>query len=172
MRIKDRPEFQKKLPVMTFSPNDTVYDAVRSMSEKNFGSAVVVDKENVPVGIVTERDFMRRLLYKNLDQKKTKLSDIMTTELRLAKEDDNLLEWLREMSNERFRHLPVVDDAGKLIGLMSQGDFVSFTWPELFARVKEQAKATFEVNPSIFAALGAAIVIMLVTLLYLVSSIN
>jgi Mg/Co/Ni transporter MgtE len=94
----------------------------------------------------------------------------MTSDLKLAKADDNLIDWLRQMSNERFRHLPVVDDQGILIGIMSQGDFVSYTWPELLGRVKEQAQATFAINPSIFAALGAGILILLVVILTLIAT--
>ncbi len=161
MKIKDRPEFSSKSVVMTFGPNDSAYSAIKAMSEKNYGAAVVISPDRKPLGIVTERDFMRRLLNKDLDQKKTKLSAIMTSDLKLAKADDDLLDWLRQMSNERFRHLPVVDDDGVLIGIMSQGDFVSYTWPELIGRVKEQARATFNINPSIFAALGAGILIVL-----------
>jgi CBS domain-containing protein len=157
MRIGDRPEFSRKAAVMTFGPNEMVAVAVKAMSEKNFGAAVITDAEKKPIGIVTERDFMRRLLDKGLDQKKTPLSAIMTTDLKLAKADDNLLDWLRQMSNDRFRHLPVVDDTGKLIGLMSQGDFVSYTWPELLGRVKEQARATFDLNPSMLTFLGVGI---------------
>jgi CBS domain-containing protein len=161
MRIKDRPEFGRKAAVMTFPPDEMVSVAVLAMSEKNYGAAVIVSPDHKPLGIVTERDFMRRLLSKGLDQKKTRLSAIMTTDLRLAKGDDNLLDWLRQMSNDRFRHLPVVDDNGKLIGLMSQGDFVSYTWPQLLSRVKEQARATFDINPSIFTFLGAGIFLLL-----------
>jgi hypothetical protein len=47
------------------------------------------------------------------------------------------------MSNERFRHLPVIDDQGKLINLMSQGDFVSYTWPQLLNRAKETLTKSF-----------------------------
>ena len=165
MRIGDRPEFARKAAVMTFGADEMVSVAVRAMSEKNFGAAVITNSDLKPVGIVTERDFMRRLLDKGLDQRKTRLGDIMTTDLKLAKADDNLLDWLRQMSNDRFRHLPVVDDTGKLIGLMSQGDFVSYTWPELINRVKEQARATFDVNPSILTMLGVGIFGLLALLL-------
>lgn len=161
MRIGDRPEFSRKAAVMTFGPDELVSVAVHAMSEKNFGAAVIVGKDKKPVGIVTERDFMRRLLDKNLDPKKTTLRTIMTTELKMAKADDNLLDWLRQMSNDRFRHLPVVDESGTLIGLMSQGDFVSYTWPELLGRVKEQAQATFNLNPSILTFLGTGIFLLL-----------
>jgi CBS domain-containing protein len=167
MRIGDRPEFARKAAVMTFGPDEMVSVAVHAMSEKNFGAAVIVGPENRPMGIVTERDFMRRLLDKGLDQKKTPLRAIMSTDLKLAKVDDNLLDWLRQMSNDRFRHLPVVDESGTLIGLMSQGDFVSYTWPELIGRVKEQARATFDLNPSILTFLGVGILALMAMMVVL-----
>jgi CBS domain-containing protein len=162
MKIEDRLEFKNKSPVYTLSPDDLVMTAVKAMSEKNYGAVVVVDGGKKPLGIVTERDFMRRLLNDGRDPNKTKLSEIMTTNLKLAKGDDNLIEWLQQMSNERFRHLPVVDDQGVLINMMSQGDFVSYTWPQLINRVVEQARAEFNTNPSIYAALGAGVIFMLV----------
>ena len=159
MKIKDQSEFSRKSKVLTFSPDDTVMTAVQAMSEKNFGAAVIVSSDNKPLGIVTERDFMRRLLDKNLDPKITPLKAIMTSDLKLARADDDLLDWLRQMSNDRFRHLPVVDEAGALIGIMSQGDFVSYTWPELLTRVKEQARASFDINPSIYIGILAVAMI-------------
>ena len=149
MKIKDRPEFRSKAAVLTFGPKALVSEAVAIMSERNYGAAVIVSPDRKPLGIVTERDFMRRLLNKRMDPDQTTLDQIMTTDLKMAKADDNLLDWLRLMSNERFRHLPVVDDQGVIISMMSQGDFVSYTWPELMGRLKEQARATFDVSPSI-----------------------
>lgn len=161
MKIKDRPEFRSKSQVYMLSPDDTVITAVKVMSERNFGAVMVVDADTKPVGIVTERDFMRRLLNKALDPNVTRLSEIMTTDLKLAKADDDLLDWLQQMSNERFRHLPVVDDDGRVISMMSQGDFVSYTWPQLLSRLGEQARASFDLNPSIFTALGIGILLVL-----------
>lgn len=149
MKIKDRPEFRSKAAVLTFGPKALVSEAVAIMSERNYGAAVIVSPDRKPLGIVTERDFMRRLLNKRMDPDKTTLDQIMTTDLKMARADDDLLDWLRLMSNERFRHLPVVDDQGIIISMMSQGDFVSYTWPELMGRLKEQARATFDVSPSI-----------------------
>lgn len=83
---------------------------------------------------------MRRLLAKNLDANTTPISDIMTSDLKIAHGDDEISEWLRVMSNERFRHLPVVDSDGVLMNILSQGDFVSYTLPALFTDLK--AKAT------------------------------
>jgi CBS domain-containing protein len=149
MKIKDRPEFRSKAAVLTFGPGALVAEAVAVMSEKNYGAAVIVDADRRPLGIVTERDFMRRLLNKGLNPNETTLAQIMTVDLKMARADDNLLDWLRLMSNERFRHLPVVDDQGVIISMMSQGDFVSYTWPELMGRLTEQARATFNVSPSL-----------------------
>lgn len=143
MKIKDRIEFKNKQPVMTFGPDDKVITAVKAMSEKNYGASVIVDAHNTPVGIVTERDFMRRLLAKNLDPNTTPISQIMTRDLKMAKSDDEVVDWLRMMSNERFRHVPVIDADGKLLNLMSQGDFVSYTWPQLLVRAKEAVAKSF-----------------------------
>jgi CBS domain-containing protein len=169
MRIQDRPEYKSKSSVFTLTPDDYVITAVKAMSERNYGAVVVVDPANKPVGIVTERDFMRRLLNKALDPQTTKLKEIMTTELKVAKSDDNLLDWLRQMSNDRFRHLPIVDDHGTVISMMSQGDFVSYTWPQLLSRLGEQARATFELSPSLFVAFGGAMFFMMSILVYLVA---
>jgi CBS domain-containing protein len=143
MKIKDRIEFKSKSPVITFAPEDLVMSAVKVMAEKNFGAGVVVDKAGKPIGIITERDFMRRLLAKGLDPNKTRISAIMTKDLKLASGDDSVVDWLRIMSNERFRHLPIIDEKGVLVNLMSQGDFVSYTWPQLLVTIKEKAQGSF-----------------------------
>jgi CBS domain-containing protein len=143
MKIKDRTEFKSKSPVLTFSSTDKVIDAVIAMSEKNYGASVIVDGDYKPVGIITERDFMRRLLAKGLDANTTPISAIMSRDLKLASDEDEVVDWLRIMSNERFRHLPVVDAQGKLLNMMSQGDFVSYTWPQLIERARDTVSKTF-----------------------------
>jgi len=112
--------------------------AIQTMSEKNYGAVVIVDSSEKPIGIVTERDFMRRLLAKGLNPELTQLSEIMTKDLKLARETDEVMVWVRQMSNERFRHVPVVDNDGRLLNIMSQGDFVSYTWPDLINIVKDR----------------------------------
>jgi len=79
----------------------------------------------------------------------------MTSPVKVADKDDELVGWLRQMSNERFRHVPVVDKNGKLINIMSQGDFVSYTWPNLIYQVKELAKESYpRFNQIIIVLLG------------------
>jgi CBS domain-containing protein len=139
MKIKDRIEYKTKAPVLKFKSEDLVMVAIKAMSEKNYGACVIVDDEDFPTGIVTERDFMRRLLAKQLDPNITPLKDIMTSALKLASDEDKVVDCLRLMSNERFRHLPIVDSQGKIVNLMSQGDLVSYTWPQLLIQVKDRA---------------------------------
>ena len=113
------------------------------MSDKNYGASVIVGPDHKPVGIVTERDFIRRLLAKNPDPHTTPLSAIMSKDLKLASPDDEVVEWLSVMTNERFRHLPVVDSNGKLLNLMSQVDFVSYTWPQLLGKFADNSVKSF-----------------------------
>jgi CBS domain-containing protein len=82
----------------------------------------------------------------------------MTAVPRFAREDDDLLDWLRIMSNERFRRLPVVDSEGRMQAIFTQREFVSYTWPDLIYQAKEISKATLsrDFNPYIT---GAAILI-------------
>jgi signal-transduction protein with cAMP-binding, CBS, and nucleotidyltransferase domain len=128
------------------------------MSEKNYGSVVIVDDNNKVIGMVTERDIMKKLVRDGMDAKKTELSKIMTAVPRVAREDDDLLDWLRIMSNERFRRLPVVDSEGRMQAIFTQREFVSYTWPDLIYQAKEISKATLsrDFNPYIT---GAAILI-------------
>ena len=169
MQIKDRPEYSRKGAVLTMSGDASVASAVAVMSERNYGAVVIVSRDEIPIGIVTERDFMRRLLAKGLDPIKTPLREIMTSDLKVAKPEDELLDWLRQMSNDRFRHVPVVGEDGRVITIMSQGDFVSYTWPQLFARITEQAKATFELSPSMFAAFGGATLFFLAVIAFILA---
>ena len=158
MKICERPEFKSKKATVTYKENDKVIDAVKKMSKENFGSVVVVDNNHKVKGIVTERDLMKKLLNNGMNPNTTKLKEIMTSPVKVADKDDELVGWLRQMSNERFRHVPVVDKTGKLINIMSQGDFVSYTWPDLIYQVKELAKEGYpKINQLVIVCLGVLI---------------
>ncbi len=146
MKIKERLEFANKPPPYALRGEEKVSTAIVSMAQKNIGSVVIVDPDMKVLGIVTERDLVRRLLAEKRNPDTTNLSDIMTTNPRTAQEDDDVVEQLRLMSNERFRHLPIVDENGQLTSILSQGDFVAYTWPELLVLVKKKATETFKPN--------------------------
>ncbi len=167
MKIKDRPEFKSKPKPFTMRGEEMISGAIKVMAEKNIGSVVIVDDAQHIKGIVTERDFLRRLLDTALDPQITPLSSIMTTEVKTAQVDDKVVDWIRQMSNERFRHLPVVDDDGRLINVFSQGDFVSYTWPELLTQFTAKTKETFSMGRfqlpmMIFGILLYTVVILIV----------
>ena len=103
----------------------------------------IVDSKDKVVGIVTERDIVKKLVNNNMSPKTTKLEDIMTLNPRVANENDDVVDWLRIMSNDRFRRLPVVDADGKIKVIFTQGDFVSYTWPDLIFQASQLAKASF-----------------------------
>ena len=145
-RLMDRSEYAGKPKPLTSGPNATVAEAVAQMSDKNYGCVIITDPEEKVIGVVTERDIMNKLVAKGMDPTTTKLSDIMTAQPRLAKETDDMLDWLRIMSNERFRRLPVVDDQGRIKAVFTQGDFVSYTWPDLISQMKNLARAQFNGN--------------------------
>lgn len=169
MQIKDRPEYSRKAALLTMGPEAMVADAVQEMSRLNYGAMIIVSPDDKPIGIVTERDLMRRLLAERLDQATTPLGAIMTADLKVARPEDDLLDWLRQMSNDRFRHVPVVGEDGRVITIMSQGDFVSYTWPQLLGRVAEQARATFDLSPSLFMAFGGAVLFFLAVIAAILS---
>ena len=166
MKISERPEFKSKKPPLTFGENDSVLKAVKAMSKDNFGSVVIVDNKKKVKGIFTERDIMKKLVNNVMNPKTTKLKDVMTHPVKVADKDDDLVVWLRQMSNERFRHVPVVDSSGKLINIMSQGDFVSYTWPNLLYQVKEMAKENyFKANQVILIVAGLLVYALVTTYL-------
>ena len=166
MKISERPEFKSKKPPLTFGENDSVLKAVKAMSKDNFGSVVIVDNKKKVKGIFTERDIMKKLVNNVMNPKTTKLKDVMTHPVKVADKDDDLVVWLRQMSNERFRHVPVVDSSGKLINIMSQRDFVSYTWPNLLYQVKEMAKENyFKANQVILIVAGLLIYALVTTYL-------
>ncbi len=141
-KLKDRPEFHSKPKPITFEKHQKVSEAVRVMADKNYGSVVIVNKNNKVIGICTERDILKKLVNKNLNSTKTKIEDIMTPNPRVGYEDDDVLDWLRTMSNDRFRRLPVVDKKGSIKAIFTQGDFVSYTWPDLIYQMSQMTKAS------------------------------
>jgi CBS domain-containing protein len=157
-RLMDRPEYKTKQRPLTAPPDMTVSDAVSRMSDLNYGCVIVTDSADKVIGVVTERDVMNKLVGKGLDAKVTPLSEIMTENPRLAREDDDMLDWLRMMSNERFRRLPVVDGEGRIKAVFTQGDFVSYTWPDLMGQMRSILKAQAAGNFH-YLLIGGAIVI-------------
>ena len=115
---------KKVSTVWSIGPNATVIDAIRFMDEKNVGALPVVDHGKL-VGIVSERDYTRKVILKGRSSKDTPVSDIMTKELVTVNPRDGVTECMRIITEKRVRHLPVLEGAD-LVGILSIGDVVNW----------------------------------------------
>jgi len=103
-------------------PSDTVLDALRLMADQGIGAVVVLEGEKL-AGIFTERDYARKVVLLGRSSGDTPVSDIMTRAVRYVHPTQTAEECMALMTENRLRHLPVVDD-GRLVGLVSIGDLV------------------------------------------------
>jgi CBS domain-containing protein len=106
-------------------PGATVYDAAVAMNERKIGSLAVMEDDRL-VGIVTERDILQRVVAQRLDATETLVGDVMTVELVCCAMHTTLEEARGAMKNRRIRHMPVVDDDFRLLGLISIGDLNAY----------------------------------------------
>ena len=115
---------KKASTVWTIGPSAMVIDAIRFMDEKNVGALPVVDNVKL-VGIVSERDYTRKVVLKGKSSKETPVSEIMTKQLVTVNPRDNVTECMRIITEKRVRHLPVLEGAD-LVGILSIGDVVNW----------------------------------------------
>lgn len=108
--------------VYTIAPTASVFDALTLMAEKSIGALVVTECEQV-VGIITERDYARKVILMARSSKETPVRDIMTSSVMYVRLDHTSEQCMVLMTENRLRHLPVMD-SGKLVGLISIGDLV------------------------------------------------
>jgi CBS domain-containing protein len=116
--VKSKPDHT----VYTITPAASVFDAVKLMAEKSIGALVVMEGEKI-VGMITERDYARKIILMARSSKETAVRDIMTTSVMYVTPNHTSEDCMVLMTEHRLRHLPVMDK-GKLIGLISIGDLV------------------------------------------------
>ena len=110
--------------VVTASPDDSVEDIAQLMDKKNVGS-VVITRDEIPVGIVTDRDLVLRVTARAKDPRFTTVSDVMTRNPLVIREDDSISDIMSCVRDMKVRRLPVVDDNECLVGIVSLDDVVS-----------------------------------------------
>ena len=113
---------QKSREIFSITPDTCVDDAVKIMDEKNVG-ALLVMKGNKLVGMLSERDYARKVMLRGKKSSETPVSDIMSSNLTVTNPNEGVEECLRVMTDKRIRHLPVLE-AQKVIGVISIGDLV------------------------------------------------
>ncbi len=108
--------------VLTIDPNDSVYDAIKSMADHHIGSLIVMQNEHM-VGIITERDYSRKVILKGKSSVNTPVKDIMATNVLCTKPEQTIEEAMALMTDKRLRHLPVIEN-NNVLGIISIGDLV------------------------------------------------
>ncbi len=120
--------------IYSIGPVDTVYDAIAMMAEREVG-ALLVMREGQPVGIISERDYTRKVILKDKSSKQTRVSEIMTSNVISATSRHHSDECVALMKNHHIRHLPVIDQ-GVVTGMLSLRD--------LFSAIIDEQASTIE----------------------------
>jgi CBS domain-containing protein len=111
-------------------------DAIRLMLEQRVGGVVVVDSERVVAGVFTERDVLKKLALGGRDPAAVPIREVMTTPVEMATEETSYAEALSVMLERHYRHLPIVDGQGRLLGILSIRDLLQSRIDDLLAQLE------------------------------------
>jgi CBS domain-containing protein len=113
---------QKGGDIFSVSPDATVFEAIRMLDDRNIGALLVMDGDKL-VGLFSERDYTRKITLHGKRSRETKISEVMSSDLKTVSSREQVDACLRLMTDKRIRHLPVVD-SDRVIGVISIGDLV------------------------------------------------
>ena len=125
----------KSRGICTIGPDARVYDALKLMAEKEIGALLVIENDKL-VGIISERDYARKVILHGKSSHDTPVREIMTERVICVQPDRTVDECMALMTDKRFRHLPVIEN-DKLIGVLSIGDLVKETISEQQFMIKQ-----------------------------------
>jgi CBS domain-containing protein len=114
---------KEKSTVWSIGPEQTVYDALKLMSDHNIGALPVLEGDRL-VGVISERDYARKVILKDKSSLKTPVKEIMTEKVVTIRPEQTISECMQLMTDKRVRHLPVLDNQARLVGIISIGDVV------------------------------------------------
>ena len=120
-RIEDFLKLNKNRQIWTISKDQSVMQALILMSEKNIGAIIIVDNNDFPIGIFSERDYARKIVLEGKSSEDTLLDEVMTKELITVTRDYKIDQCMEIMNEKRIRHLPVLENK-KIVGIISIGD--------------------------------------------------
>ena len=115
---------KKGYDVWSIAPDASVYDAIHLMAEKAVGALIVMDGSKL-VGVISERDYARKIILEGRSSENTKISEIMSSEVITTGPDNRIEECMAIMTERRIRHLPVLD-GNEVLGVISLGDLVKY----------------------------------------------
>jgi CBS domain-containing protein len=121
--------------VFAVSPADSVLHSIEVMAERQIGALLVMDDGSL-LGIISERDYARKVILKNRSSRDTPVGDIMTAPAVTVTPDDTVHHCMELMTDGRFRHLPVVE-AGRVVGMLSIGDLVKAVMEEQSEKIEQ-----------------------------------
>ena len=121
------------------NPDQTVFEALQLLADKDIGALMVINKEGTLVGMFSERDYARKLVLHGFSSKVSKVSDIMSTELFTVNPGMSTFECMAIMTDKHIRHLPVLDH-NKIVGMVSIGDIVNQIIREQLTTIKDLEK--------------------------------
>jgi CBS domain-containing protein len=110
----------KKL--LTLKENASVKEAINMMAEKSISCIIITDQRNKPIGIITERDVVKKVAYRNMEVEQTQVNCIMSSPVISISKDMDIFEAMMMMQKNKFRRVVVTDSDGSLIGLITQTD--------------------------------------------------
>ena len=113
---------EKGSEVITIEPGASVYSAIEIMAENGIGALMVMEG-NRPVGLISERDYARKVILKGRSSRDTEIREVMTTPVFCVRPDQTVEECMALMTDKRVRHLPVIED-DRIVGIVSIGDLV------------------------------------------------
>ena len=142
MQRKIVPDIVKRSIIATMDAESSILDAAKVMSEKNIGAMIIVDKNSVIVGIVTERDMTQRVLAKEVDPKINPVKSIMTSKPDTLSPDDSAADALELMQARKYRHLPV-EENGRCIAVVSIRDLYAAAKEALEQNIRETEAFVF-----------------------------
>ncbi len=126
--------------VVTVSLDTPAVDVARIMGEKNVGSVVVISGDNRPAGILTDRDLTVRVMAQEKNPGRVRAEEIMTKDVITFQDSMGIYEAIRKMTDEGIRRMPVVDDAGKMIGIVTMDDMIRMLGEEMATIAKNIEK--------------------------------
>ncbi len=111
------------LPLVVANSSDSIFKISNLIKEREVGSIIIMDHNNNPIGIITERDIVRRVVSEGKDPKTTKTTEIMSKPLITVEKDSYLYDMAKEMTKNKIRRLPIVKD-NKLVGIVTVTDII------------------------------------------------
>ncbi len=124
----------------TVDVSASVADAIRTMIDKAVGAVAVIDDQGIVAGMFTERDVLAKFALSGRDPKQTPVREMMSPMVEMATEETTPSEALQVMLERHYRHMPIVDDHGKVLGICSIRNILQARIDDLLAQLEQSAK--------------------------------